>query len=73
MNKEEVIRAIGELFFEKMQLGERPTNGDMIKALFPECKAERTDSGLWVNVQNLDGDSMFSAYWWNSPYRKEQE
>jgi hypothetical protein len=65
-----------DLAYEKVDFIEIPegaTNGDMIKALFPECKAERTESGLWVNVQNLDGDSMFSAYWWNSPYRKEQE
>ena len=47
------------------------TNGELIKAMFPNCKAERTESGLWVNAQNVDGDSMFSAYWWDSPYRKE--
>ena len=47
------------------------TNGDVIKALFPECDADfhfdcfgMTD---WYST-NLDGRTDFSDEWWNAPY-----
>lgn len=79
MNKEEVIRAIGELFFEKMQIGEYPTNGEMIKVLFPYIEVK--DYGLVTSVKGLDCDEgsaldpymNFWSEWWNAPYKAESE
>lgn len=74
MNKEEVVRAIGELFFEKMQLGERPTNGDMIKAIFPSAEIKEIIGSF--NKNNLLGYTVwlgghsqdYFLDWWNAPY-----
>ena len=65
-----------DLAYEKVDFIEIPdgaTNGDVIKTIFPYCDADVLDSGIWVAL-DLDGSiTMLSAYWWNSPYRKDKE
>ena len=53
-----------------LTLPENPTNGDMIKAMFPEVKmwgeSEQTlDYSLGGMVHRV------TKSWWNAPYRKE--
>lgn len=47
---------------------ENPTNGDMLKALFPNLKV-----GIFrneVDVEGLDTYSVFTRNWWDKPYKK---
>lgn len=48
------------------------TNGDMIKALFPDIELEHIED--IINVYCLCEHSVtFDTEWWNSPYRAESE
>ena len=67
MNKEEVIRAIGELFFEKMQSGECLTNGEVIQALFPNLNFTNVLAKMYAQNGKILLD------WWNAPYKAEIE
>lgn len=51
-----------------------PTNGDMIKAMFPSCKELEIlgDGSIsCIAVEIGMGTSYFSNHWWKSPYKKE--
>ena len=63
---ENIIRFSKPVFI----IPENPTNGDMIKAMFPEVKmwgeSEQTlDYSLGGMVHRV------TKSWWNAPYRKE--
>lgn len=46
---------------------ENPTNGDVIKSLFPNELLTSITSTLWW------GDNMsFNKDWWNAPYKAER-
>lgn len=46
------------------------TNGDIIKALFPNMYIEECDYDIFTT---LDGDTRFTYDWWNAPYKPESE
>lgn len=52
------------------------TNGDMIKAMFPDAQidyheeSELVDSYVTVFIKDCDTCQDYSYDWWNSPYRK---
>ena len=49
-------------------LPDNATNGDVIKAMFPNELLTSITSTLWW------GDNMsFNKNWWNAPYKKENE
>jgi hypothetical protein len=52
------------------------TNGDMIKAMFPNGKEYDNDGDVRYEIE-IDFDYSFCSYfdgvWWNSPYKKEVE
>lgn len=53
---------------------ENATNGDMIKALFPDVKVEGYNKDVHGNphlycVDELDGVTHFTADWWDAPYK----
>ena len=62
-------------------LPENPTNGDVIKALFPNAKIERGlygISGTPMICLNLGTrydvhEMSFVKEWWNAPYKAESE
>ena len=67
-----------DLEYEKVDFIEIPnnaTNGDMIKAMFPnlECVGEREDTKSYI----LEPDDLLSPKliafnsWWNAPYKAE--
>ncbi len=75
MNKAELIKAfaIADLLAEKMELGEEPTNGEMLQALFPNMKTEDTSFKSLIGT-DLDGGYVpLLREWWNSPYQKGGE
>ena len=48
------------------------TNGDFIKAAFPDCEEEYRDDV--VDVYGLSSFSVtFKADWWDSPYKESKE
>lgn len=55
---------------------ENPTNGDMIKAMFPYIEIkDNCDMYYSVNIENLSTDKGlntigFRKDWWNAPYKK---
>ena len=58
-------------------LPEHPTNGDMIKALFPNNHYEV--SSVSINdfneamIECLEDDTYFDLDWWNAPYKGGQD
>ena len=57
-------------------LSDNPTNGDMIKAMFPAADIATNDKlgeeGT-VFVHHKDHIIIFDLDWWNAPYREEKE
>ena len=47
------------------------TNGEVMKAVFPNCYMG-IDDDEWI-VTNIDGRTMFQPEWWNAPYKAESE
>lgn len=53
---------------------ENATNGDMIKAIFPNVKTwDESEGALCVEFKTLNQIKIFPKYWWNAPYEKEVE
>ncbi len=51
-----------------------PTNGDMIRTLFPNGKVIETEDGdigyeIYID-KNYSFCSWFDGTWWNAPYKK---
>lgn len=44
------------------------TNGDMIKALFPNISVAIHDNTVYTD---LDDEVWFNLEWWNAPYKAE--
>ena len=68
MNKAELIKALAELLAEKMEIGEEPTNGEVIQALFPEVKVEI--DGFLVRCVFIEHEFTTTEEWWNAPYTR---
>lgn len=55
------------------------TNGDMIKALFPNAqidyheKSDLVDDYVTVFIKDCDTCQDYSYAWWNEPYKSESE
>ena len=47
------------------------TNGEVMKAVFPNCYMG-IDDDEWI-VTNIDGRTMFQPEWWDAPYKAERE
>ena len=71
MNKAELIKALAELLAEKMEIGEEPTNGEVIQAVFSDCVLSIDEYG-W-HTMNIDGYVEFTPEWWNAPYKRGDE
>lgn len=52
---------------------ENATNGDMIKAMFPNFKiTDLKNKMIKVDISE-SYDEYFEKTWWNSPYKRESE
>ena len=56
------------------------TNGDVLKAMFPNIKADviKTNTGGYIEVKYLDTTdecdaTAFRKDWWNKPYKRGSE
>lgn len=45
------------------------TNGDVIKAIFPQIKVTEHKNPSIVEIENMDGSNVYSADWWNMQYQ----
>ena len=70
MNKTELIKALAELFEQKMELGEEPTNGEVIQALFPNSKFTKMGYG---NIEFAVDGFVFELTdrWLTKPYKAD--
>lgn len=53
-----------------LEIPDKPTNGDMIKAMFPQAKIYQ--SGGYTNC-NFKGGTFLedkTSDWWNAPYKR---
>lgn len=71
MNRAELIKALAELLAEKMEIGEEPTNGEVIQALFPNSKFTKMGYG---NIEFAVDGFVFKLTdrWLNAPYKTER-
>lgn len=47
------------------------TNGDMIKAMFPNARVDDTSEKFGqLSICTHDAKSVFSSDWWNAPYKR---
>ena len=59
-----------QLIIKGKVLPDNPTNGDMIKAIFPNCVKDNDFCGAVIT--SLNGETQYwKSDWWNTPYRKE--
>ena len=51
------------------------TNGDMIKAMFPNIRIENFGKALIIFGMASEGDMYvcFDLDWWNAPYKREEQ
>lgn len=65
---------------DMIQIPQNATNGDVIKAMFPQIEVEHNNSGIHdlMNVYNLDSNKVqfptpLFTDWWDAPYKSESE
>lgn len=49
------------------------TNGDMIKAIFPDIQVKEKNNGYEVYFGIGTAIQFFNHQWWNAPYKAESE
>lgn len=68
---ENIIRFSKPVFI----IPENPTNGDMIKVLFPNAEIFRREEYgyqyVFVTIQDMGNSWKIRGEWWDAPYRKE--
>jgi len=65
--------AINKRKVSAIKIPQNATNGDAIKAIFPNIKIEEIDNDFLV-VRNWDiQGTPFFKVWWNAPYKAESE
>lgn len=68
----DLYRAITDQSAKVIVLPDNPTNGDVIKAVFPNAKVEIGRLAAIVDFSNRETDAFFFD-WWNAPYKREVE
>ena len=48
------------------------TNGDMIKAMFPDVEVKEKNNGYEVYFGVGTAIQFFNYHWWNAPYKEAQ-
>ena len=50
--------------------GQKPTNGDVIMALFPNGKIWKSDDFMCLFIEGQGDAQMFDVSWWNAIYKE---
>ena len=61
--------AVQKRKIQAIPIPERVTNGDMIKAIFPNVIIEIKYNTI---VTNIDNGCWFSLNWWDAPYEEKR-
>ena len=56
-----------------LTIPENPTNGDMIKAIFPNVEVKEKNNGYEVYFGIGTAIQFFNHQWWNAPYNAKSE
>jgi hypothetical protein len=73
----ETIEMFLNAFKEMKIISDNATNGDMIKAMFPNCEQKENIHNGYFEMY-FDGDfgnpsyMRVREYWWNAPYRNNK-
>lgn len=51
-------------------LPDNPTNGDMIKTMFPNILVNDGWTEGLIVAHEFDGSTWFNKEWWNAPYKR---
>lgn len=75
---DDAIRVVSERpTADAIPIPEGATNGDMIKAMFPDVIISESEETLHLKYHTVNSDPLFfvqvSKRWWNAPYRKVEE
>ena len=49
------------------------TNGEVIKALFPNANYESCENFMRITSANMVGSTLIWGEWWDAPYKAESE
>lgn len=78
LSKDSPIHEI-EPIADVIEIPKNATNGDVIKAMFPNIEADeiKTDTGGYIEVKYLDTTdkcdaTAFRKNWWNAPYAEKR-
>lgn len=52
---------------------QNPTNGDMIKAMFPDVEVKEKNNGYEVYFGVGTAIQLFNHQWWNKPYKEVEK
>ena len=71
----ETIEMFLDAFKEMRIIPSNATNGDMIKAMFPDVIIEEGEDTVHLKYPTVNSDPLFfvqvSKKWWNAPFKKE--
>ncbi len=71
----ETIKMFLDAFKEMRIIPNNVTNGDMVKAMFPDIIIEESEDTIHLKYSTVNSDPLFfvqvSKKWWNAPYKKE--
>lgn len=75
---EYIARVVGHIDIEgymdkALTIPEKPTNGDMITAMFPNVEVKEKNNGYEVYLGVGTAIQFFNHQWWNAPYSAESE
>lgn len=66
---EDTVRELIDNAPTVLTIPDNPTNGDMIKAMFPNIYTEECDYDVFTT---LDEETRFTYDWWNAPYKRTE-
>lgn len=52
-----------------LTIPDNPTNGDMIKAMFPNEHIDLREVTVWVGNEKMS----FTRKWWNAPWKRDKD
>lgn len=55
-----------------VKIPDNATNGDVIKALFPQMNTKKLKTATVMRIHNIFSASC-DLEWWNAPYKKEDD
>lgn len=70
---EKDAQAMGYAIRDGIVLPENPTNGDVIKIMFPDAKSKRNLAPDILYFGRSRTMIRYTNKWWNAPYKPESE